>query len=431
MTSKRSNSHKKQIYGTPLPLPCLQEPSLNQQLDQQQRQQKQQQLKDQVAVTQPSWSPLDTPFELFKRFYSLCKVTRYPQLNLIQTEFHPQGQSVWVKRNKDMETLFRQGFFGKGTLSRSEATWKQRHTTGAQEGLSLEEITRQRRIERAQLKKGKASQILQEKGTAAFSSASSSTSPSITSSASTLVLLSSKPGLGSQAGSSTPSRVVVQVNAVTNTLSSQGEGRIGEPEENYEHLQLSLEEAFFLVFAVECISVTKTTEVSTATLDMVQPLTEAGKKVVSRCPIPAMSIQECWLRFSEASTLQPRQRTQYHHPSRSPTSPGFEITASNPFVVRYVVYHYYRSQGWIVKDGLKYGSDFLLYKKGMVFGHSQYVVKVVPCENGPDEDTVILCFVVLPKNPTMRQLSHPRTALPLYTVAEVGIKRFIPEKNRV
>ncbi|KAF8929648.1 tRNA splicing endonuclease subunit sen2 [Dissophora ornata] len=87
-----------------------------------------------------------------------------------------------------------------------------------------------------------------------------------------------------------------------------------------------------------------------------------------------MSIRECWLRFSEASTLQNQKFTN----NTSPTT--FEISANNPFIVRYVVYHHYRSQGWIVKDGIKYGTDFLLYQKGMVFGHSQYAVRVIPCE---------------------------------------------------
>ncbi|KAF9959653.1 tRNA splicing endonuclease subunit sen2 [Mortierella alpina] len=157
--------------------------------------------------------------------------------------------------------------------------------------------------------------------------------------------------------------------------------------------------------------------------------------------------------------------------------------AGNRFVVRYVAYHYYRSQGWIVKDGLKYGTDFLLYKKGLVFGHSQYAVRIVPCsvesEIGGEatqsarrsfaggaparptsfmspspgmcvphavyswqwlltlnrviaqvQKTVILCHIILPSGATKEQLSHPRSALPLYKVVEIGVKRFIPERNR-
>jgi hypothetical protein len=35
-------------------------------------------------------------------------------------------RSVWVTKREDIEILFCRGFFGKGTLSRSEATWRDR-----------------------------------------------------------------------------------------------------------------------------------------------------------------------------------------------------------------------------------------------------------------------------------------------------------------
>lgn len=44
------------------------------------------------------------------------------------------------------------------------------------------------------------------------------------------------------------------------------------------------------------------------------------------------------------------------------------------FIQKYVVYHYFRSKGWVVKPGLKYGGDFSLYKQGPPFYHASYVV---------------------------------------------------------
>ncbi|XP_066587191.1 tRNA-splicing endonuclease subunit Sen2 [Prorops nasuta] len=44
------------------------------------------------------------------------------------------------------------------------------------------------------------------------------------------------------------------------------------------------------------------------------------------------------------------------------------------FIEKYVVYHYFRSKGWVVKPGLKYGGDFLLYKQGPPFYHASYIV---------------------------------------------------------
>lgn len=140
MAAKRNNQNKKLIYGTPLPLPCLQAQS--------------------TLATSPStaatstlaskppchdhWTPLDPILDGIRCLYLWSRDSysrrvsgraRSGQKNkkrLIPTEFHPQGESVWVLESQDMAKLFQQGFFGKGTLSRSEATWKQRNAKDAQ-----------------------------------------------------------------------------------------------------------------------------------------------------------------------------------------------------------------------------------------------------------------------------------------------------------
>lgn len=43
-----------------------------------------------------------------------------------QGVYDPITRSVWVTDRKDMDILFRRGFFGKGTLSRSEPSWRER-----------------------------------------------------------------------------------------------------------------------------------------------------------------------------------------------------------------------------------------------------------------------------------------------------------------
>lgn len=43
----------------------------------------------------------------------------------------------------------------------------------------------------------------------------------------------------------------------------------------------------------------------------------------------------------------------------------------NPFLLSYIAYHHYRSLGWAVKSGLKFCADWLLYKRGPVFGHAE------------------------------------------------------------
>ncbi|KFH63934.1 hypothetical protein MVEG_09759 [Podila verticillata NRRL 6337] len=361
-----------------------------------------------------------------------------------------------------MAKLFQQGFFGKGTLSRSEATWKQRNAKDAQ-GVSLEDITRQRRIERAQLKKDKAQgkaigPLPATTNKATYTETSAPASPLIPASASSSVMPSPLLSASSNDSTNIPkaSSILTPPPAASTTAMTQVTvpilQRETEPDQNYEHLQLSLEEAFFLVFAIEVIEVADSESSEHRTV--------------------VFSILDCWRRFAQASLARPTIATSI--------LPEFRLEPDNPFIVRYVVYHYFRSQGWVVKDGLKYGTDFMLYRKGMVFGHSQYGVRVIPCHdfkallNNPEsrahsslsmqsiqpvmsptpgsslphtvyswqwllglnriisqvQKTTLICHVVLPESVTPQQLSHPRTALPLYSVVELGIKRFLPERNR-
>ncbi|KAG0355235.1 tRNA splicing endonuclease subunit sen2 [Gamsiella multidivaricata] len=487
---KKNNALKRQLYGTPLPLPCLQQQPHSSH-DQQQPPTAAYTPSAVAAAGAKTCTPLDSLLQRIMHLYYAWIGSEHcilysggpPESNLIHAEFHPQGECVWVKSGKDMETLFRQGFFGKGTLSRSEATWKQRNT-GDVSGMSLEEITRQRRIERARLRNEK---LQQQQGQ---SLASSTAGPSAPASASASALSSNSPG--TLLSSSELDRSLTPVSASPPPDIQQTSSRSGTPadslneirnvapskaeeEANYEHLQLSLEEAFFLVFAVECLAISDASATPST-----PPDTTTAK---------AMTIQGCWLRFSKAAALSIKPTPKLLSSQCSPhinlkSNNDTVISVDNPFVIRYVAYHYYRSLGWIVKDGLKYGADFLLYQKGMVFGHSQYAVRVVPSADYDNKDldsdltapsqegrsvnfmkypmtrpgfsptpglclahtslswqwlltlnrviaqTVILCHVILPTSATMRQLSHPRTALPLYKVAEIGVKRFIPEKNR-
>lgn len=48
------------------------------------------------------------------------------------------------------------------------------------------------------------------------------------------------------------------------------------------------------------------------------------------------------------------------------------------FLYQYVAYHHFRAKGWCVKSGVKFGTDFLLYKRGPPFTHAEFAVMVVP-----------------------------------------------------
>ncbi|XP_065095204.1 tRNA-splicing endonuclease subunit Sen2 [Ochlerotatus camptorhynchus] len=51
------------------------------------------------------------------------------------------------------------------------------------------------------------------------------------------------------------------------------------------------------------------------------------------------------------------------------------------FLVSYVAYVYLKSKNWVIKSGLKFGGDFLLYQKGPQFFHASYVVLIQPYQN--------------------------------------------------
>eukprot|EP00794_Sanderia_malayensis_P011996 gene11996-13234_t len=168
-----------------------------------------------------------------------------------------------------------------------------------------------------------------------------------------------------------------------------------------EYLQLSLEEAFFLAFGLGCLTVV-----------------DDDKERIC--------ISDLWKQFR---ILKPR------------------------FVESYTVYHYFRSKGWIVRDGIEYGSDFLLYKDGMPFYHSSYAVfsylvdkseignssnslpwtfPYLTCINRVAEHVVkevLLCFVIKPDDFDDEELNSQKCLLKL-TVQEILLRRWIPEKHR-
>lgn len=44
------------------------------------------------------------------------------------------------------------------------------------------------------------------------------------------------------------------------------------------------------------------------------------------------------------------------------------------FTQNYICYHHFRRKNWVVRTGLKFGGDFLLYKTGPAYYHASYVV---------------------------------------------------------
>ncbi|XP_074054639.1 tRNA-splicing endonuclease subunit Sen2 [Macrotis lagotis] len=166
----------------------------------------------------------------------------------------------------------------------------------------------------------------------------------------------------------------------------------------FEYLQLSLEEAFFLVYALGCLNIYHEED----------PLT----------------ILKLWEAFH---LIQPTFRTTY------------------------VAYHYFRSKGWVPKVGLKYGTDFLLYRKGPPFYHASYSViielvndtfegslrrpftwKSLACLNRITANVskeLMLCYLIRPSNMSDKEMESPE-CLKRIKVQEVILSRWVSSRER-
>ena len=122
-----------------------------------------------------------------------------------------------------------------------------------------------------------------------------------------------------------------------------------EPEpleiEEQEHFQLTLEEAFFLSYSLDALTV-------------IDPFTTL--------PIPN---KELFTLFRKSSYFPP-----VTHASLAP---------DDPFMLNYVVYHHFRSLGWVVRGGVKFAVDFMLYNRGPVFSHAEFAVVILPSYSDP------------------------------------------------
>lgn len=115
--------------------------------------------------------------------------------------------------------------------------------------------------------------------------------------------------------------------------------------EEQEHFQITLEEAFFLTYSLGVLTV----------LDP-----------VTRSPI---SNKDLFTLFRKSSYFPPL------------TNPG--LAPDDPFILNYVVYHHFRSLGWVVRGGVKFAVDFMLYNRGPVFSHAEFAVVILPSYSDP------------------------------------------------
>jgi tRNA-splicing endonuclease subunit Sen2 len=115
---------------------------------------------------------------------------------------------------------------------------------------------------------------------------------------------------------------------------------------NQEHLQLSLDEAFYLCYSI-------------GSLEVIDP---ASGKAIAKT----------------SSLLKLFRQNSYFPPAL-----GHNLKPDDPFLLSYVVYHHFRSLGWVVRDGIKFAADYLIYERGPVFTHAAFAIIIVPSYTDP------------------------------------------------
>ncbi|EPS39835.1 hypothetical protein H072_6205 [Dactylellina haptotyla CBS 200.50] len=396
--------------------------------------------------------------------------------------FSPVTMSVEVRDPKAVLDLWQKGFWGKGSLSRSEPTWlnrEMRRLGDTRVGETSEEITRKRRDQRKEMKKERArkekeelEKVKEAEADKNINGAATNGKPIVVDAKVVVDLEEELNGLDSAANQpGEPHKLSVPLGLPTPPLSVTDEsdgldleaktstskveaGPVSDSEpsapalqpakvvrfdanttskeipvekhvnvKEQEHLQLTLCEAFFLTYAVGVLEIT----------------TQGSSE-----PLAVSKLLELFIRHSCFPPL--------------PES-SVSISALNPdnaFLINYAVYHHFRSLGWVVKLGVKFSVDYLLYKRGPVFTHAEFGVLIIPSYSrwGREENvgkewhwlhsitrvnsqvkkTVLLVYVDVPTADDVKgwDTKHDgmKALLAEYRIREVALRRWIPGRNR-
>lgn len=399
-----------------------------------------------------------------------------PHHEVYSAYFDSDTSSVHVTDEKAIRALWEMGFFGKGSLSRSEPSWLEREKKrrGLLGGDTSEDVTSARRSERRGLKLERAraeKKIIEERLKAETAAKDDGTVfddqmslPSANGTAGDTTPVTEKFSLrkarqakfefqrevgkdGENDARDSPERKlsnggktvrfspVVQekqfvpespaLHLPDSMLNGHGDE---EPSlKNEEHLQLSNEEAFFLVYG----------------LGALQIFDGQHNTIIS------------------AASLFPLLRRHSYFPPRESSK---TLQPDDPFVISYAVYHHFRSLGWVVRSGVKFGVDYILYNRGPVFSHAEFAVVIIPsyshrywseteerrersaskqarswwwlhCVNRVQaqvKKSLVVCYVEVP--PPSDSQADPEhdigKLLAQYQVREIGLRRWVPNRMR-
>jgi tRNA-splicing endonuclease subunit Sen2 len=387
--------------------------------------------------------------------------------------FSLQSQSVHVTDAASIRALWEQGFWGKGSLSRSEPQWLagEKKKRGIEAGKTSAEVTQNRREERKQFKLERAraqreaieQQLRQEGKLTADGTIEELVederviqSPEVTvyNSDGGDVVAANGDGITLNA----EKLLAEEAENATSLDAVDTKASMVEEITDQEHLQLTPEEAFFLTYTLGVLSVFSG-DGNPAFSDAYPTWFLLRLYALHACsPIPEKEMRQLHmvLRKHEHDNIVLSDL------SKIPT-----VEPDNKFILRYVVFHHFRSLGWVVRPGIKFAVDYLLYLRGPAFHHAEFAIMIVPSYSHsywaetPDHEsgiearkkelgkkdwwwmhrvnrvqtavfkTLVLVYVEIPPpwDKDNMQLDVG-SVLKKYTVREVVVKRWSPNRNR-
>lgn len=309
-----------------------------------------------------------------------------------------------VRDAQDMRRAWNNGFFGKGTLSRLEPTFAARVTSQTK---SSEAVTSERRRKRREFKELRAQfQRLETE---------ERRRPLSVEERLQMEQLKEKMAEASAV-------------TITNKAEQQEQQLVSGELENLEFLQLDPLEAFFLVFALEAGEVVRGSGTSLSCLEVLRNLALRSETEPSQCI------------------------TNITRENVSEETSEEVLEGLRSFLQTYVVYHHYRSLGWCVRSGIKFGCDFLLYKRGPPFHHAEFGVLISSAKDkrvwedtmavarvvGGVKKTLVFAYVEVPTLDKLGQVWNGNEngrekivhLLQLFKVCEMVYKRWSPSRTR-
>jgi tRNA-splicing endonuclease subunit Sen2 len=377
--------------------------------------------------------------------------------------YSPETHSIHVTDPASVRALWEQGFWGKGSLSRSEPQWlvAERRRRGIEAATSSTQITQARREERRQFKLERAKaqreaieqQLRQEGKLDADGSVDDLVEDGIVSESPKGTLYAPSVGEGmSVEGAS----ILLQTNKDIDEEALAGEttdaaGQDAEIED-MEHLQLTPEEAFFLTYVLGVLEIYE------------------GEKQLPAWYLMRLYCAHASSPVDNKAILHLQKALPYLHllQEKNTAAAGYQsFEPDNEFLLKYVVYHHFRSLGWVVRSGIKFAVDYLLYLRGPAFHHAEFGVQIIPSyshkywSETPERvayrkqkeskdwwwfhrvnrvqsavmKTLVLVYVEVPPPWEEDQIQDAYkvdigSVLKKYTVREVVFKRWSPSRNR-